>query len=90
MTHEPTARPDTPVYLTEERLAIRDLAREFTAREVLPIANVLDPERGDIPDELRRKMAEMGFFGIMIDEDHGGLGLGVFEYCLVAEELARG
>lgn len=90
MTHEPTARPDTPVYLTEERLAIRDLAREFTSREVLPIANVLDPERGDIPDELRRKMAEMGFFGIMIDEDHGGLGLGVFEYCLVAEELARG
>lgn len=90
MTHKPTARPDTPVYLTEERLAIRDLAREFTAREVLPIANVLDPERGDIPDELRRKMADMGFFGIMIDEDHGGLGLGVFEYCLVAEELARG
>lgn len=90
MTHKPTARPDTPVYLTEERLAFRDLAREFTAREVLPIANVLDPERGDIPDELRRKMADMGFFGIMIDEDHGGLGLGVFEYCLVAEELARG
>lgn len=90
MTHKPTARPDTPVYLTEERLSIRDLAREFTAREVLPIANVLDPERGDIPDELRRKMADMGFFGIMIDEDYGGLGLGVFEYCLVAEELARG
>ncbi|WP_256819786.1 acyl-CoA dehydrogenase family protein [Dietzia sp. Die43] len=90
MTHKPTAREDVPVYLTEDRLAIRDLAREFTAREVLPVANRLDPEKGDIPDELRQKMADMGFFGIMIDEEHGGLGLGVFEYCLVAEELARG
>lgn len=90
MTHKPTARPGTPTYLTEERLAIRDLAREFTAREVLPVADRLDPERGEIPDDLRQKMADMGFFGIMIDEEHGGLGLGVFEYCLVAEELARG
>lgn len=90
MTHEPAARAGVPVYLTEERLAIRDLAREFTAKEVLPVANRLDPERGDIPDGLRQKMADMGFFGIMIPEEHGGLGLGVFEYCLVAEELARG
>ncbi|WP_314034511.1 acyl-CoA dehydrogenase family protein [Dietzia sp. CH92] len=90
MTHKPTARDDVPVHLTPERLAIRDLAREFTAREVLPVADRLDPERGDIPDELRQKMADIGFFGIMIGEEHGGLGLGVFEYCLVAEELARG
>lgn len=90
MTHKPAVRADVPVYLTSERLAIRDLAREFTAKEVLPLADRLDPERGDIPDELRQKMADMGFFGIMIDEEHGGLGLGVFEYCLVAEELARG
>ncbi|WP_216693094.1 acyl-CoA dehydrogenase family protein [Dietzia psychralcaliphila] len=90
MTHKPTARAGVPVYLTDERLAIRDLAREFTAKEVLPVANRLDPERGDIPDDLRQKMADMGFFGIMIPEEHGGLGLGVFEYCLVAEELARG
>jgi len=90
MTHEPTAREDVPVHLTPERLAIRDLARAFTAKEVLPVADRLDPERGDIPDDLRQKMADMGFFGIMIGEEHGGLGLGVFEYCLVAEELARG
>ncbi|MCT1514334.1 acyl-CoA dehydrogenase family protein [Dietzia cercidiphylli] len=90
MTHKPAARDGVPVYLTEERLVIRDLARDFTAREVLPVANRLDPEKGDIPDELRQKMADIGFFGIMIGEEHGGLGLGVFEYCLVAEELARG
>ncbi|AJG22324.1 acyl-CoA dehydrogenase family protein [Cupriavidus basilensis] len=77
-------------YMTEERRAIQEQAREFTLREVLPIANKLDPDKGEIPMSLREKMAEMGYFGILIDEDYGGLGLGVFEYCLVAEELARG
>lgn len=35
-------------------------------------------------------MAELGYFGILILSEYGGLGLGAFEYCLVAEELARG
>ena len=43
--------------------------RAFAMKEVLPLANKLDPEKGDMP--------------------HGGLGLGVFEYCLITEELAR-
>ena len=77
-------------YMTEDRRMIQEQAREFTMREVLPVANKLDPEKGDIPMSLREKMAEMGYFGILIDEEYGGLGLGVFEYCLVTEELARG
>jgi alkylation response protein AidB-like acyl-CoA dehydrogenase len=83
---------DSPVssYLTPERLMMRDVAREFVAAEVLPIANRLDPEKGDIPRDLIGKMGELGFFGILIPEQYGGLGLGAFEYCLVAEELARG
>ncbi len=80
----------TSSYMTEERRMIQEQAREFTMREVLPVANKLDPEKGDIPMSLREKMAEMGYFGILIDEEYGGLGLGVFEYCLVTEELARG
>lgn len=77
-------------YMTEERIMIRDLAREFTREEVTPVANKLDPEKGDIPPELVEKMGELGFFGILIPEELGGLGLGAFEYCLVAEELAQG
>ncbi|MDF7775626.1 acyl-CoA dehydrogenase family protein [Sphingomonas sp. AOB5] len=77
-------------YMTEERLMIQEAARRFTEKEVTPVANRLDPERGDIPESLREKMAEMGYFGIMIPEAYGGLGLGRFEYCLIAEELARG
>jgi alkylation response protein AidB-like acyl-CoA dehydrogenase len=77
-------------YLTSERIMMRDMARQFTRDEVTPIANRLDPERGDIPRELISRMGELGFFGILIPEEYGGLGLGAFEYCLVAEELARG
>ncbi len=77
-------------YLTDERHMIQDVAREFTKNEVLPVANELDPIQGEIPMELRKKMGEMGYFGIQMSEEHGGMGLGVFEYCLIAEELARG
>jgi len=80
----------TAPYLTEERLMIQAAAREFTMREVLPVANELDPVQGEIPMDLRRKLGELGYFGIRTPEEYGGLGLGVFEYCLIAEELARG
>ena len=80
----------TEHYLTQERRMIQDVAREFTKNEVLPVANALDPVQGEIPMALRDKMGEMGYFGIQMSEEHGGMGLGVFEYCLVAEELARG
>ena len=80
----------TQNYLSDERRMIQEVARDFTRREVLPVANELDPIQGEIPMDLRDKMGEMGYFGIRMPEEHGGLGLGVFEYCLIAEELARG
>jgi len=76
--------------LTEEQRAIRDLAREFTLAEVLPVANRLDAAGGEIPMSLRDSMADLGFFGLLIPEEYGGLGFGLLEYALVTEELARG
>ena len=77
-------------YMTEERTMIRDLARQFADEEITPVANRLDPEHGDIPRDLIAKMGELGFFGILVPKEYGGLGLGAFEYCLVAEEFSRG
>ena len=76
-------------YMTEERLLIQESARKFAMNEVLPLANKLDPQKGAIPSGLIHKMAELGYFGILIDPKYGGLGLGAFEYCIVIEELAR-
>jgi len=76
-------------YMTEERLMLQEATRRFAMEEVLPIANKLDPEKGDIPMSLRQKMADLGYFGIRIPEEYGGLGLGCFEYCIISEELSR-
>ncbi|WP_112664423.1 acyl-CoA dehydrogenase family protein [Microvirga flavescens] len=76
--------------LSEERRMIQESAREFTRSRVRPLADKLDPVKGEMPRELIDEMAELGYFGILIPEEYGGLGLGALEYCLVAEELARG
>jgi alkylation response protein AidB-like acyl-CoA dehydrogenase len=77
-------------YLTDERRQLQERARTFSMEEVLPLANELDPKKADIPRSFLDRMGELGWFGITLPEEVGGLGLGVFEYCLVAEELARG
>jgi alkylation response protein AidB-like acyl-CoA dehydrogenase len=82
--------PATSGYLTKERQMLYSIARDFTMKEVLPVANELDPVKGDIPQSLRQKLGEMGYFGITIPEEYGGAGLGIFEYCLITEQLARG
>jgi alkylation response protein AidB-like acyl-CoA dehydrogenase len=83
-------RPPIPAaYRTDERVAIQAMARDFAMNKVLPVANELDPVHGLIPDSLRKEMGELGFFGITVPEKYDGLGLGVFEYALVTEELAR-
>ena len=84
-TVHPTASP----YDTPARTALRETVRAFAMDEVLPVANELDPRREDIPAALLDRMGELGLFGVLIPEDEGGLGLGVYEYCLVSEELAR-
>ena len=58
----------TDGHLTEERRLMQQAAREFTDAEVLPLANALDPDKGEIPRDLIEKMGEMGYFGITIPE----------------------
>src|SRR5437879_2440975 len=75
--------------LTDERLAIQETARRFAIDEVLPLANELDRQKADIPRDFLRRIGQMGYFGVMIGAEHGGMGRGVFEYALITEELAR-
>jgi alkylation response protein AidB-like acyl-CoA dehydrogenase len=88
-----TLEPQPPVLLppwhTPEREKLQEQARSFAMDEVLPVANELDPQKGEIPQSMLERIAELGYFGITVPAEHGGLGLGVFEYCMVSEELAR-
>lgn len=76
--------------LTAAQRQLQAQARQFVTDELLPVANELDPQHADIPWAIVDRMAELGYFGILIDREYGGLGLGMTEYCLVAEELSRG
>src|SRR3954469_6230248 len=88
-TWEPKPPELLPPWHTPEREKLQEQARRFAMDEVLPVANELDPQKGEIPASLLGRIAELGYFGITVPEECGGLGLGVFEYCMVAEELAR-
>lgn len=75
--------------LTEEQLEIRALARDFALGEIRPYAAEWDARRALDPEVLT-KLGELGFLGMRIPEEYGGLGLDLDTYLLVLEELAWG
>ena len=76
--------------LSELHEELRRSVRDFVAKEVLPIADVLDREEKDIPHELIKKMAELGYFGLVFPPESGGVGLDHLALAVVSEELSRG
>ena len=74
--------------LTDEHLLIRDAAREFAQSELLPGVIERDNKQ-EFPQELVRKMGELGFMGIMVDPKYGGSGMDTISYVLIMEELSK-
>lgn len=68
---------------------VRDQYRRFGADRILPKAHEWHLTDVLIPDEVVGEMADLGTFGICIDEEYGGLGLGKLAMCVVTEELSR-
>ncbi len=75
--------------LTEEQQMLRDMTRDFVNNEIKPIASKIDAEE-KIPEDLIKKMGELGFLGVSFPEEYGGGGFGEVGYCLMQEEIARG
>jgi alkylation response protein AidB-like acyl-CoA dehydrogenase len=75
--------------LSQEQVALRELAAEFTDREVAPHAAAWDRaesvDLGIVP-----KLAKLGFLGLTVPESYGGAGGDHLAYCLTVEELGRG
>ena len=74
--------------LTEEHLMIRDAARDFAQTELLPGVIERDNKQ-EFPDELVKKMGDLGFLGIMVDPKYGGSGMDTLSYVLIMEELSK-
>jgi alkylation response protein AidB-like acyl-CoA dehydrogenase len=74
--------------LTDEQAAFRALAREFLDREVVPHRAAWD--RAESVDlAIIPKLGDLGFFGLTIPEEYGGVGGDYLTYVLAAEELGR-
>lgn len=73
--------------LTEEQRAIQQTAREFAVAELAPHSDKWDRE-GGFDRSVADKLAELGFLGMMIPEEYGGLGLDTCTYLVALEEIA--
>ncbi len=75
--------------LSEDQQDILAAVRQFTEEQIIPVAAEL--ERADeYPAEIVEGLKELGVFGLMIPEEHGGLGESLLTYALCVEEIARG
>lgn len=75
--------------LTEDQLAIQDMAQKFTADAITPYASKWDEEH-IFPRDVIKQSAELGFGGIYVSEESGGIGLGRLESAIIMEAMAYG
>jgi alkylation response protein AidB-like acyl-CoA dehydrogenase len=75
--------------LTEDQIAIQDMARKFTADAITPHAAEWD-EHHTFPRDTIKAAAELGFASIYVSEESGGIGLGRLEAALIMEAMAYG
>ncbi len=68
---------------------LRESIRDFSTKEITPIADEID-KKNDFPQELWKKMGNMGLLGITVEEKYGGTGLGYIEHVVAMEEISRG
>src|SRR6266436_6750746 len=73
---------------SEELLEIKRIARDFAEREIR--AHVMEwDEKQSFPRNILKRLAELGFLGVLIPAEYGGAGLGHTEYVTIVEELSR-
>ncbi|MEE8121795.1 MAG: acyl-CoA dehydrogenase [Anaerolineales bacterium] len=74
--------------LSSEHEMIRQVARDFAQKEIVPIAAEFD-ESGEFPIETIQKMGEMGLMGIEVPEEYGGAEMDTMSYVLALEEICK-
>ncbi len=73
--------------LTEEALEFKEMAKEFAEKRLYPNALEID-EKSEMPDEIIKECAELGYFGFTVPEEYGGLGLSATSFMGVIEEFS--
>src|SRR5216117_1892368 len=76
------------LFLKEEHLQVREMARRFSDEVVAPQARDLD-EKEEFPADIVKQMGELGFMGMPYPEKYGGAGLDTLSYSIAVEEISR-
>lgn len=74
--------------LSEDDLMLKETAADLAAKRIKPNAEKWDEEE-ELPREILDEMAELGYFGMLLPEEYGGLGLTTVSYNCAMEELAK-
>ena len=75
-------------FFNEDHRSIREMARDFANKTLAPLAAGID-QTEEFPMEVVQQMADLGFLGLKIPEEYGGLGLDMRSYVCVMEEIAK-
>ena len=75
--------------LSQDQQFFRETIRSFVDKEIRPVASELE-KSGTYPDEIVKKMKDMGLFGILIPEEYGGQNLDMVSMSILFEEISRG
>jgi alkylation response protein AidB-like acyl-CoA dehydrogenase len=73
--------------LTEEQHILQETVREFTSREIEPVAKDIDRENR-LPDDLIKKMADLKLLGMTLPEEYGGAEFGSMDCVLAIEQMS--
>src|SRR5690554_4333143 len=76
------------IYLDDDLRAVRAQTADYVEREIVPKAEAWEAE-GRVPREVLRHMGGVGFFGLRVPEEYGGIGLGPLASVVFAEQLGR-
>ena len=76
-------------FLTEEQQMIVDICHQIVEERIIPQRAEMD-EKEIFPIEILKEIGKSDLFRLFLPEEFGGMGTGIFEVCLAAEELARG
>jgi alkylation response protein AidB-like acyl-CoA dehydrogenase len=85
--NNPAVSPTHSFALTEDQEQLRKEIRDFAAREIAPNVMRWD-EAAEFPQEVVKKLGEMGLMGVIFPVELGGAGLGYVDYALAVEELS--
>ncbi len=78
----------TPEDFSDEQIMMRESVKEFVDKEIWPFKNRFENKDFKFTEEVMKKAGEMGFLGIAVPENYGGMGMGFVDTCLVCDYIS--